>query len=90
MFNQIKNGMIMKETREAARQWIIDGKPCQRRYGWAWKGGRTEPLSNGEALRMLDENRQWSFGKGFYMLDWRKEGGVDVLEFDKLSEADML
>ncbi len=74
-----------ENTKEAARAFINAGGHCRKRYGWAWKGGRTEPCSKEEALKLLDE---FDFGEGFYMLEWRDVG--NTLEFCKLSEYDML
>lgn len=36
---------VKKETKEYARQWIEDGKPCCYRYGWGWKGAGARPRS---------------------------------------------
>lgn len=38
---------------------------------------------------MLDEQPQWSFGKGFYELSFIKYDGRIVLEFNELSLNDM-
>ena len=38
---------------------------------------------------MLDEQPQWSFGKGFYELSFIQYDGRTVLEFNELSLNDM-
>lgn len=76
----------MKKTKEFAKQWIEEGKPCIYRYGWGWKGAGSKTISKEEALRLLPG---YSFGMGFYELDFIKINGVDTLEFNELSENDM-
>ena len=76
----------MEKTKEKAREWIEAGKPCVYRYGWGWKGASARLMTNEEDLKKLP---QYSFGKGFYLLDFIKVDGVDVLEFNELSENDM-
>ena len=73
-------------TKEEARKWIEDGKPCVFRYGWGWKGADAQPLSKEQALEKLP---YYSFGKGFYELSFIEIDGVRTLEFNELSENDM-
>lgn len=72
-------------TKEAALAFIENGGHCIKRFGWTWKGGRTEPCSKEEALSLLPK---FDFGKGYYELVWRDI--FQTLEFCELSEADML
>lgn len=81
--------MAMENTKESALQWVKDGKPCIYVYGWRWKGAQERYVSQEEAQRMLDEQPQWSFGKGFYELSFIKYDGRTVLEFNELSLNDM-
>lgn len=76
----------MKETKDFAKQWIEQGKPCVYRYGWAWKGAGARMLTQEKALELLPK---YSFGKGFYELSFIKIDGDYVLEFNELSENDM-
>jgi len=76
----------MENTKEFAKQWIEEGKPCIYRYGWRWKGAKSNYLSKKEALNILPK---YDFGKGFYELSFIKKDGEDVLEFNELSENDM-
>lgn len=77
---------INKKTKEYARQWIEDGKPCCFRYGWGWKGAGARPLTKEQALKRLPD---FDFGKGFYMLGFITIDGVETLEFNEVSENDM-
>ena len=77
----------MEKTKEFAKQWIEEGKPCVYRYGWGWKGAGARNISKEKALSLLPS---YSFGMGFYELDFIKVDGVDTLEFNELSENDML
>lgn len=76
----------MEKTKEFAKQWIEEGKPCVYRYGYAWKGASARTITKEKALSMLPS---YSFGKGFYELDFIKIDGVDTLEFNEFSENDM-
>lgn len=77
---------VNKNTIEYAKKWIEDGKPCCFRYGWAWKGAGSRPLTKEQALKKLPD---YAFGKGFYTLSFIKIDGVQILEFNELSENDM-
>jgi hypothetical protein len=76
----------MEKTKESAKQWIEEGKPCVYRYGYGWKGAEARTITKEEALKMLPS---YSFSKGFYQLAFIKINGADVLEFNELSENDM-
>lgn len=76
----------MEKTKEFAKEWIEAGKPCVYRYGWGWKGATARPITKEKALNLLPK---YSFGIGFYELDFISYGGKDVLEFNELSENDM-
>lgn len=76
----------MEKTKEFAKKWIEQGKPCVYRYGWGWKGAAAHSISQDKALELLPK---YSFGKGFYELDFIQINGKDVLEFNELSENDM-
>ena len=77
----------MENTKEFARQWIEQGKPCIYRYGWAYRGAKARTISQSEAEALLPK---YSFGTGFYELSFTQVNGKDVLEFNELSENDML
>ena len=92
-----------KETKEFAKQWIEEGKPCMYRYGFSYRGAVGKPISKDEALKLLP---RYSFGMGFYSLSFCKNSVVDheksgpncvvthavgdtVLMFNEFSENDM-
>lgn len=76
----------MEKTKEFAKQWIEEDKPCVYRYGWGYRGAGARPISKEKALSLLPK---YSFGMGFYELGFIKIDGVDTLEFNELSENDM-
>lgn len=76
----------MEKTKEFAKEWIEDGRPCVYRYGWGWKGATARPITKEKALNLLPK---YSFGIGFYELDFIRFDGKDVLEFNELSLNDM-
>ena len=75
-----------KFTKQDAQQWIEQGKPCIYRYGWGWKGAGARRITTEEAKKLLPK---YSFGMGFYTLDFRTFEDEEVLEFNELSENDM-
>ena len=76
----------MEKTKEFAKQWIEEDKPCIYRNGWGYRGAGARPISKEKALSLLPK---YSFGMGFYELSFIKIDGVDTLEFNELSENDM-
>lgn len=76
----------MEKTKEFAKQWIEEGKPCVYRYGWGWKGAGAREITKENALKLLPK---YSFSKGFYELDFIHIDDKDVLEFNELSVNDM-
>lgn len=76
----------MEKTKEFAKQWIEEDKPCVYRYGWGYRGAGARPISKEKALSLLPK---YSFGIGFYELSFIKIDGIDTLEFNELSENDM-
>ena len=77
----------MENVQMTAKEWIEAGLPCVYRYGWGWKGAKARPITKEEALEKLPS---YSFGIGFYCLHWGRSNGEQVLEFNELSENDML
>lgn len=63
----------MEKTKEAARQWIEDGKPCRYRYGFGYRGASSRPLTKEEAIKLLPK---YSFGMGFYELSYEQDRRV--------------
>lgn len=76
------------KTKEAARAWVDAGKPCTYQYGFSYRGARQRPITNEEAKERIAK-KCWSFGMGFYVLDWRNYEGQDVLCFNEYSENDL-
>lgn len=79
----------MESTKQAALNWIKEGKLCTYRYGLAYRGAKAKVISQEEALKRLSNERGWSFGMGFYELCWSKCEGEPCLEFNKLHENDL-
>ena len=79
----------IQKTKEYAKQWIEDGNPCMYRYGYAYKGATSRNITKEKALELLPS---YSFGMGFYELDFEKDkaSGETVLMFNEFSENDML
>ena len=78
--------METKELKQAAIEWVNEGKPCIYRSGWAYRGARAKSITKEEALKLLPS---YNFGIGFYSLSFHKEQGIEVLEFNKLSANDL-
>lgn len=92
----------MENTKENAKKWIEEGKPCRYRYGFGFRGASSRPLTKEEALRLLPK---YDFGMGFYELSFEKDRrvlpshssnctitesyGDTVLMFNEYSENDM-
>ena len=64
----------IEKTKEFAKQWITDGKPCRYRYGFGFRGAASRPLIKEKALEMLPK---YSFGMGFYELSYQCDRVVD-------------
>lgn len=79
----------MEKTKESALQWVKDGKPCIYRRGLAWKGAKARVITNDEAMKLLQTERGWNLGVGFYELSWTTHNGEQCLEFNELSENDL-
>lgn len=73
-------------SKEELKELIAMGMPCYYRHGWAYRGAGRRPITAEKALELLPS---YSYGKGFYMLDFTKEEGIPTLEFNELSELDM-
>ena len=69
-----------------AERWVIEGRPCIYRYGWAYRGASARPISREKAMELLPK---YSFGMGFYELKFTETKDGTVLEFNELSALDM-
>ncbi len=69
--------MEQKRTKEQAKEWIEAGKPCRYRCGFGYRGASSRPLTKEEALKLLPK---YSFGMGFYELDFCRDTVVDLKE----------
>ena len=78
--------MKANKTKEKALEWIKEGKPCMFRYGYEWKGAGTRSITQEKALELLPK---FSFGMGFYELDFVKYEGVEILLFNEFSANDL-
>lgn len=79
--------MADRETKEFAKQWIEEGKPCIYRYGYSWYGADGMEITKEEALTKLPS---YSFGSWFYALSFTIWNGKEALLFNELSLYDML
>lgn len=80
---------MMEKTKEAALQWVKDGRLCTYRFGLAYRGAGARRISNEEALNKLTNEKAWDFGMGFYTLRWTTFEGENCLEFNELHENDL-
>ena len=69
-------------TKEEAKKWIEEGRPCKYQCGFTWKGARSRPIDKEEALKLLPK---YDFGMGFWEL--RFDGSS--LIFNEFTESDM-
>lgn len=64
----------IEKTKEFAKQWIEEGKPCMYRYGYGYKGASARTISKEKALELLPK---YSFGMGFYEISFERNRVVD-------------
>lgn len=84
----MNNNIKMEKTRQAALEWVKSGKPCTKRYGFAWKGACQNSITNEEALEKIS-NPVWEFSMGYHELYWDTYNNQVVLCFNEYSESDM-
>lgn len=53
----------MENTKEAALQWAMDGKSCQYREGWAYRGAKAKPITSKDAQKRLRQEKGWALPK---------------------------
>lgn len=63
-----------------------DGKPCYYQFGFTYKGAGPRKLTQAKAVKLLPS---YSFGMGFYELDWIEVNGEQVLLFNEFHENDL-
>ena len=78
--------MEIQKTKEFAKQWIEDNRPCVYRYGFAFKGASTKRITKEEALNLLPS---YHFGIGFYEIGFIEFEGEMVLKFNEFGENDL-
>lgn len=62
-----------------------DGK-CFYQYGFGFKGASKRSITKDKALELFPK---YSFGMGFYELDWINVDGEDAILFNEFSENDL-
>lgn len=79
---------VFKTKDKIINDWILKGRPCAFRYGFAYKGAGCRLLTKAEAL---DKIRTHSFGMGFYEMYFEiiQSIGDVALVFNEFSESDM-
>lgn len=74
-------------TKVQLAELIEMGMPCKYRHGWAYRGAMARDIAKEEALKMLPN---YSYGIGFYELNYSVNDGIPELEFNELGENDLL
>lgn len=80
--------MTIEKTKEFAKKWIEEGRPCKYRCGFRWKGAWLRPLDNDKALEMLPKYN-FTDNVTFYELLFEDVEGVATLIFNEYSANDM-
>lgn len=76
-----------KPTKPQLKILIELGMPCIYRHGWSYRGAIAQDISKERALKLLP---QYSYGMGFYILNYSIKDGIPKLEFNELGENDLL
>lgn len=71
---------------EIFENWVKAGKLVVGGSGWTWKGAGTGVIPTEKAIEMFPK---YSFGKGFYELEWTTYKGQVALSMREYSECDM-
>lgn len=74
-------------TKAQLTELINMGMPCQYRHGFAYRGAIAGYITKEEALRLLPD---FTYGMGFYELNYSVKDGIPELEFNELGENDLL
>lgn len=71
---------------EIFENWVKAGKLVVGGSGWTWKGAGTGVIPTEKAIEMFPK---YSFGKGFYEMEWTTYKGQVALSMREYSECDM-
>lgn len=71
---------------EILEQWIKAGKLVVGGCGWQYRGAKTNVIDNELAAKEFDK---YSFGKGFYEMEWVEYKGEVALSMREYSALDM-
>lgn len=71
---------------EILEKWIKAGKLVVGGSGWEYRGARTAIIPTDKAVEMFPK---YSFGKGFYEMEWTTYRGQVALSMREYSELDM-
>lgn len=71
---------------EILEQWIKAGKLVVGGCGWEYRGAKTNVIDNELAAKEFDK---YSFGKGFYEMEWVEYKGEVALSMREYSALDM-
>ena len=79
---------VFKTKDKIINDWILKGRPCAFRYGFAYKGAGCRLLTKEESLAKIKTH---SFGMGFYEMYFEiiQSIGDVALVFNEFSESDM-
>ena len=85
------NTMLLEEVKKMSREeilekWIKSGKLVVGGYGWEYRGAGTGVIDNEKAAEMFPK---YSFGKGFYEMEWVEYKGQVALSMREYSVNDM-
>lgn len=67
-------------------EFINNNGKCFYQYGFGFKGASKRSITKDEALELFPK---YSFGMGFYELDWITVDGEDAILFNEYSENDL-
>ena len=85
------NAMLLEEVKKMSREeilekWIKAGKLVVGGYGWQYRGAGNGIIDNEKAAEMFPK---YSFGKGFYEMEWVEYKGQVALSMREYSVSDM-
>ncbi len=67
-------------------EFINNGGKCFYQYGLGFRGATKRQITKDKALELFPK---YSFGMGFYELDWITIDGEDAVLFNEFSENDL-
>lgn len=78
--------MKRSNNKNEVLEFINNNGKCFYQYGFDFKGASKSPITKDKALELFPK---YSFGMGFYELDWITVDGEDAILFNEFSENDL-